>query len=748
MSIKPDRPAARMDLAAALPLTRDLVLIGGGHAHALLLRRWGMNPLPGVRVSVINPDPTAPYTGMLPGHIAGHYPRAALEIDLVRLARFAGARLIMGRATGIDRSAQTIDVAGRDGPVAYDIASIDIGITAHMPEIPGFSDHAVAAKPLGGYARAWGATIDALSARGARAASVVVLGGGVGGVELTLAMAHRLRRLGIDPQITVLEQGARALPGLGAGARAALAGHMDRLGVRMLCNVTATRIDAGQVHLSDGQVLPSDFTLGAAGARPQAWLGATGLDLTEGYVTVGPTLQTRSDPALFAVGDCAHMAHAPRPKAGVFAVRQAPVLFDNLRAALSGGRLRDYRPQRDFLKLISTGGKGAVADKYGLRLDGGGLWRLKDRIDRKFMDRFHDLPRMRPAPLPRIVADGLRDEVRGDKPLCGGCGSKVGRAGLAAAIPQLGRAAGGQGDILTGPGDDAAILRHGGGFQAITTDHLRAFTEDFGLMARVAAVHALGDIWAMGATPQAVLASVILPRMSARLQARTLREIMEAAGAVCLDAGAPIVGGHTSLGAELTLGFTVTGLTNRPVEKGGARPGDALILTKPLGTGVIMAAEMLGAAPGDTVAAALRSMAHPQGTAAAILQDDAHAMTDVTGFGLAGHLLEMIEAAGTAAEIALDAVPFLDGACDLAAAGHHASITPENRTALARMDVAPSAQGDPRLDLLFDPQTAGGLLAAVPSAKAEPLIAKLQAAGESAHQVGRISAGPPNLSVI
>lgn len=735
---------------SAFPLTRDLVLIGGGHAHALVLRRWGMNPLPGVRVTVINPDPTAPYTGMLPGHIAGHYPRDALEIDLVRLARFAGARLILGRALGIHRSARSIEVSGR-GPVTYDIASIDIGITSEMPEIPGFGEHGVAAKPLGRYARTWAAFVNDLKLRGARATRVVVLGGGVGGVELAMAMAHRLHGMGVEPRITVLEQGARALPGLGAGASRALGAQMDRLGVALICGARARRLTADGVELDDGRTLPSDFTLGAAGARPQGWLKDTGLDLVDGYVAVEPTLQTIGDPALFAVGDCAHMVASPRPKAGVFAVRQAPALHDNLRAALSGGAMRRYRPQRDFLKLISTGGKAAVADKYGLRLEGGLLWRLKDRIDRKFMNRFQDLPRMRAAPLPRAVATGLREEMQGDKPLCGGCGSKVGRAGLAQAIPALSQRAAarlaGTGGAMTGPGDDAAVLPHGAGFQVITTDHLRAFTEDFGLMARIAAVHALGDVWAMGAAPQAAFASIILPRMSAAMQARTLREIMAAAATVFDEAGAAILGGHTSLGAELTLGFTVTGLTNAPVEKGGARAGDALILTKPLGSGVILAAEMLGAAPGETVADALNVMARPQDAVARILRDDARAMTDVTGFGLAGHMLEMIEASNTGAEIRLDSLPFLPGAVDLAAAGHHASVTPENRRVAVRMKIAPELRADPRLDLLFDPQTAGGMLAAVPRGRAEALLGMLHAAGETGWAIGHMAKGDPVLTV-
>ncbi len=148
--------------------------------------------------------------------------------------------------------------------------------------------------------------------------------------------------------------------------------------------------------------------------------------------------------------------------------------------------------------------------------------------------------------------------------------------------------------MVSGPGDDAAILRHGAGFQVITTDHLRAFTHDPGLMAQITAIHALGDIWAMGAAPQTALAQITLPRMSPALQAETLREIMQAASAAFTAAGADVVGGHTSIGAELTLGFTVTGLADRIITKGGARPGDVLILTKPIGTGTILAAEMAG----------------------------------------------------------------------------------------------------------------------------------------------------------
>ena len=488
-----------------IPLTRDLVLIGGGHTHALVLLRWGMAPLPGTRLTVIDPNPTAPYSGMLPGLIAGHYRQSELEIDLVQLARHAGARLIVGRATGIDRAARRIAVPGRPD-LRYDIASIDIGITSDLPTLPGFAEHATAAKPLGDYAARW----EAFVASAPAGASVVILGGGIAGVELALASAHRLRAAGIaTPAVTVLEREAAALPGIGAGARRALLAHLRAAGVTVLTGSTAAQVTADSVVLSDGRRLPSAFTLGAAGARPHRWLAETGLTMAAGFVTVSPTLRAVNDDAVFAVGDCAHLGYAPRPKAGVFAVREAPVLYHNLRAALTGAPMRHYRPQRDYLKLVSTGGKGAVADKFGLRLDGRWLWRWKDRIDRRFMRMFHQLPQMPASPLPVPLTLGVREEMAGSKPLCGGCGAKVGPGALAAAlgaVPAPKRA-----DVLSGPGDDAAVIAFGAVRQVITTDHLRAFCEDPFLMARIAATHALGDVWAMGAVPQAVLVQVTRP---------------------------------------------------------------------------------------------------------------------------------------------------------------------------------------------------------------------------------------------
>lgn len=724
-----------------LPLTRDLVLIGGGHAHALLLRMWGMTPLPGVRLTVINPDPITPYTGMLPGFIAGHYQRAEMMIDLVPLARFARARLILDHACGLDRSTRRVHLSSGRPPVAYDVASLDIGITSDLPKLPGFADHAVSAKPLAGYAARW----QAFLARGLATPRVVIFGAGIGGVELALATAHRLRSTGARPQLTLLEQAQTALPHIGNGARRALLAELAAADVHLLTGTKAAGLTADGVTLQDGRQIAADFILSVASARPQDWLATTGLDLQDGYVCVTPTLQS-SDPAIFAAGDCAHLTHAPRPKAGVFAVREAPILLHNLRVALAEqGRMRAYQPQRDYLKLVSTGRRNAVADKLGLRLSHPWLWRWKDRIDRAFMAKFTTLPSMPARRLPTPAAAGLA-EALGPKPLCGGCGAKVGARDLATALAPL--PAPQNPDVLSGPGDDAAVLRHGPGFQVLTTDHLRAFTADPALMARITTLHAMGDVWAMGAQPHSALAQITLPRLSPRLQAETLREIMATATKTFRAAGADIVGGHTSIGAELTLGFTVTGRAERILTKGGGTPGDALILTKPLGTGIILAAEMARLAPqdlllGEAVAAAFASMCQSPAEAAALLTPVAHALTDVTGFGLAGHLLEICTASGTGAILDLAALPLLPGARDLAAQGMESSLAPANRAALHGLLDAPDT---PETALLFDPQTAGGFLAALPAAKATSTLAALHAKGITAARIGQLTEGPAHIT--
>lgn len=716
-------------MKTGFPFTRDLVLIGGGHAHALVLKQWAMKPLAGARLTVINPAPTAPYSGMLPGFVAGHYSSDELYIDLIRLARAAGARIVLGKAGHIDRAHKQVIVPGR-AAIGYDVCSIDVGITSGMPELDGFSEHAVPAKPLDDFARIWQQT---------GPASVAVLGAGVAGAEVAMAAAHRLDLLGRPAQVTLIDR-SKALNRLGQQARAKVLTTLEALNVTLIEHAHVQRVAMDHIAIEGRSTVPAQLTLGAAGTRAYDWISHLGLALENGYIKVKPTLQSEGDPSIFAVGDCAHLSHAPRPKAGVFAVREAPILFHNLRAALCGSAMTEYHPQSDYLKLISLGGQTALAEKKGIALSGTMMWRWKDKIDRKFMRQFDDLKPMNAEPLPHEHAEDLETQ---SGPICAGCGSKVGRGALArSAFDQIGAL---RDDVRALPGDDAALLQFGGSSQVLSTDHLRAFSDDPVLMTRIAAVHALGDIWSMGAAPQAALVSLVLPRMSADLQERTLREIMQTASDVMEAAGAQIVGGHTSMGAELTIGFSVTGIApDEPITLGGAKVGDVLLLSKPIGTGVILAADMQLNARGADVAGAYDSMSRSIAVDALAFRN-AHAMTDVTGFGLAGHLANICRASGVSAELDARKVPILNGALDLAMQGVQSSLYPDNLSdALTLMNAPETAQGR----LMLDPQTAGGLLAALSEADANSAMEELAKQGIDAVRIGRITDGPIALTLI
>jgi len=365
---------------------RDVVLIGGGHAHALVLKAWGRNPPANARLTVINPDPKAPYTGMLPGFVAGHYGADEISIDLVRLAEFAGGRLILDHATGFDPKAQMISLAGCP-PIAFDVASINIGIASGGIDIASDGRAVFGAKPMGRFVNGWANFVEAVS-KGMASPHGAVIGGGIGGVELALAMAYRLNTIApahAAVQVSLIEAGPTLLPRESASLRSTLNAALLKAKITLYLNTKAVSAFADGITLSNGDLLPANFIAAAAGAIAQKWLSKTGLLLDNGYVVTDDTLRACGHDAIFAVGDCATIAGAPRPKAGVYAVRQAPILLANLASTLNRSPLRHFRPQRDYLKLVSLGGKNAVASKWGSAAHLPGVWTWKNRIDRAFM---------------------------------------------------------------------------------------------------------------------------------------------------------------------------------------------------------------------------------------------------------------------------------------------------------------------------------------------------------------------------
>lgn len=749
--------------SSTTPILRDLVLVGGGHSHVGVLKAFAMQPLPGVRITLVCTDAHTPYSGMLPGYVAGHYDFDAVHLDLVRLCVFAGARFVRAEVTGIDRARRQVLL--RDRPALdYDLLAINTGSTPQTASTPGAAEHAVSVKPIASFNQRWLGLLDAVR-NGQVPQSVAVVGAGAGGVELLLAMQYRLRAecqaLGAGhetPQFVLFSASGTILPTHNPRVQGRFAQVLQARGVRVHTGVRVTQVSdkavqihrAGEAPDATGEWLSADAVFWVTQAGGGAWLQGTGLALdSAGCVRVNSYLQSVSDPRIFASGDVASLDDGPLEKAGVFAVRMGMPLAHNLRRALLGQGLRPYHPQRRWLALITTGDRYAVASRGALSFAGSWVWHWKDWIDRRFMRRFSDLgaPAMAQAPVTQaplladLSAEESQQSTAAQAMRCGGCGAKVGAGVLAQALGALRPLP--NSDVLIGLSapDDAALVRVPPGKAVVqTVDFFRAFVDDPYRFGQIAANHALGDIFAMGAQAHTATAIATVPPGLDRQTRALLGQMMTGAVEVLNAAGCTLVGGHTGEGQELALGFAINGLVDlnahgQPLgvlHKGGMQSGEVLILTKPLGTGTLFAAHALGQARGRWVESALTCMAQSSQTAARTLQDfGASACTDVTGFGLLGHLLEMARASQVAVELALEALPVLDGALECLQQGITSSLHSANArqsSALAGGDALEGAAAL-RLALLFDPQTAGGLLASVPAAQAEACVTTLQAQG-------------------
>lgn len=688
---------------------QDLVFVGGGHSHSLILKALAMRPIPGARLTLISETAMTPYSGMLPGYVAGHYSFEQTHIDLNHLCRWAGVRWIEARVEGLDLEEQQVLFKDRP-PIGFDTLSLDIGSTSKLAP-PGAREHATGVKPITGFDLRWRELLD--HPADAPTLEWGVIGAGAAGVELILAMAYRLRERS-NIELHLVYRGEEVLSGYPDKAVAAARAALAEYGVHCHYGFSVACVEADAIVSDSGSRLSMSNSIWCAGAAAPKWLEESGL-LTDkgGFVTVDKYLQSASHPHIFACGDIAHMRDDPRPKAGVYAVRQAPFLEDNLRRISLKQPLKAIKLQSKYLSLLSLGGQMATGERNGIALTGKLIWRMKDYIDRSFMDRLQNLGTPKPMAAPKL-----------DKPHCGGCGGKLGpdllSDGLAGlpiykrdeVVPALGSPE--DASLLTPPANTTLV-------QSI--DGFTVFSEDLYLVGRAATEHALNDVYAMGGEPLAAHVWVSTSIAHPRLQHRDHRALMQGISEALALNQTTLAGGHSSEAMNAAVGLAVSGAVNPDAvwNKRGVQLGDSLVLNKGIGTGVVFAADMQAQAPADAVRAALGSMCQSNREAAAALREvQPHAVTDVSGFGLLGHLLEMLANSELSTELQSTALPLLEGALELSATGWRSSLYP---ALVERLDHLGGREhcAEGWAELLLDPQTSGGLLAAIPSHKVEQL---------------------------
>lgn len=711
------------------PIEKHVVLVGAGNAHLVFLKRWRMSPWPGVAVTLVSEFAEIPYSAMVPGHIAEEYRWDEITLDLVRFCRSANVRFVTAQVTGVDAAKQQIHFTDRPA-ISFDVLSLGLGSLPAAP--PGWSgrEWSFSMRPLGQFVQQLERLKQSLT-QSPRPFHLAVVGGGASGCELALAIQRRFAG-SAGFRLTLLQSNERLLPTFSAQTARLMASRLRETGIDVQLNACVVTGEPGRLRMSSGEQLDCDGVLWATPAAPPEFLRSSGLSLDEsGFIQVGETLQSRSHPLVFGTGDCVVFLPQPQlPRNGVHAVRQGRVLFDNVRELLHERPLAPFRPQRNCLCLMNMSDGEAILSYGSLVTKGRLVRRWKERIDRAWLDSFTSSSNQ------GMSESGTQN---GDSPhlmRCGGCGAKVSGDVLSSVICELEIPDDPRVLLGTNAGEDAAVQRVSADSFGIapdkfvevqTVDYFRAFLDDPYLFGRIAALHAVSDLFAMNARPFSALAIATLPFARGPIQAAQLRELLAGATRSLGELGVVLTGGHTSEGHDLALGFAVTGYADEDqlFRKGNLVPGDVLILTKPLGTGAIMAAWMRGACSATHFNDAIEQMLIANNSAAEVfVKFGVRACTDITGFGLAGHLLEMLDASRVSARLFASSVPILAGFEDAAARGILSTLHPDNARSASRIQ----SKGSPPA-WLFDPQTSGGLLAASSEAVAADLLNELRSRG-------------------
>lgn len=692
--------------------SKHIVLLGIGHTNAHIVRQWGMNPIPDTSLTCLSDNGVATYSGMLPAVLAGQVPPADMEIDLVRLCSSVGARLLTNEVTGLDKARRLVHFADRPS-IPFDALSIGIGSVPAVDGVQVTGDSLLKIKPMQTFLdrlstaldQALGRMqkkVDAAPQTETRPLKIVVAGSGVAGMEITLCLPPFLsKHTSVPFSLEVVTRSSEILQGVIPSMRKRVTDVLGQRSIPVRTGKTVLRADDDGLHLNDGSLVEADLIIWATGASRPDLLSQLDLPLDgRGFLATNNKLQSTSALPIFAVGDTGTIVTEKLPKAGVYAVRQGPILWQNLQATLSNEPLTPYVPQRSFLKLLNTGDGHAIGEWKGFSFGGSLAMRLKQRIDSRFMKMYR---------VPGISSDSP------EQMQCKGCGCKLGGEVLEGALTSaMGTSA--TALIKREDMDDAAIINTSAGQIVASTDFFSNPFDDPYLAGRVVALHSASDLIAMGASVSAALAQVVLPAGEAPSQRQALHELLEGARLEFEAMGGGIVGGHTIVGPRWEVGFTVIGepLSEALLRKQNLAVGDILYVTKPLGIGVLSAAHMrsqCAARDYQTLIATMLQRQHPIASIAS--QVGINAGTDITGFGLAGHLIEMLKGSQTSATLHLDKLPILPGTTQAIESGIESTLAPDNRHIECLVNATTEHTATSEYKVLFDPQTSGGMLLGV-----------------------------------
>lgn len=694
-----------------IPITNDLVLIGGGHSHLSVLMKLSKKPINGNRITLITNEIDTPYSGMIPGYIEGIYSWRDSHIDLYRLCLKLNVRFIHAEVERV--SAYEKEIYFKDRPkIKFDVLSINTGIQSNNREIKGAAKYCLPVKPISKLTNNFLNKITNFK-------SIAFIGGGAGSVELALAIKKRFLNINQDIKITIITGKRGLLSTFPQKTKLTSLKTLEKFKIDIIEYKRVLEVKPKQIILSDKSLLKIDKAILSTNSMTPKWLAKSDILLTkDNYILVNKSFQTNYK-YVFASGDVIDFNNQNLKKAGVFAVRSGKPLAINIRKFILGKKLVEYKFNKNYLALIGTSKRSAIATKYNLTFNSRFFFYLKKYIDQNFIKKFSDFRIRKKFTLDALKTDVLNIFVKHKEKItdendimqCKGCAAKVPLNALKQALPK---------DIVSTSEDAVSVPGHPELYQ--TVDMISSIITDPFLLGKIAANHSISDMVSVNSKITSAMMILQLPLSKTEINSRDLEQVLLGANEIFKTIDCPLIGGHTMIGKDKDpiIGFSILGQKQKKIKivknRRKIKTKDLLILTEKIGSGLIFAGINNYLIDSYFQIDVIKQMIKGNLNFGKISnQLNILSMTDITGFGLANHLLNLIKRdnSKTGLTIYPNKIPLFEGVNECLNKDIKSSLFKSNYD-IAQKDIIYKRDKSKLDNILYDPQTVGGIAFIIP----------------------------------
>lgn len=694
-----------------IPITNDLVLIGGGHSHLSVLMKLSKRPINGNRITLITNEIDTPYSGMIPGYIEGIYSWRDSHIDLYRLCLKLNVRFIHAEVERV--SAYEKEIYFKDRPkIKFDVLSINTGIQSNNREIKGAAKYCLPVKPISKLANNFLNKITNFK-------SIAFIGGGAGSVELALAIKKRFLNINQDIKITIITGKRGLLSTFPQKTKLTSLKTLEKFKIDIIEYKRVLEVKPKQIILSDKSMLKIDKAILSTNSMTPKWLAKSDILLTkDNYILVNKSFQTNYK-YVFASGDVIDFNNQNLKKAGVFAVRSGKPLAINIKQFILGKKLVEYKFNKNYLALIGTSKRSAIATKYNLTFNSRFFFYLKKYIDQNFIKKFSDFKIRKKFTLEALKTDVLNIFVKHKEKItdkndimqCKGCAAKVPLNALKQALPK---------DIVSTSEDAVSVPGHPELYQ--TVDMISSIITDPFLLGKIAANHSISDMVSVNSKITSAMMILQLPLSKTEINSRDLEQVLLGANEIFKTIDCPLIGGHTMIGKDKDpiIGFSILGQKQKKIKimknRRKIKTKDLLILTEKIGSGLIFAGINNYLIDSYFQIDVIKQMIKGNLNFGKISNHlNILSMTDITGFGLANHLLNLIKRdnSKTGLTIYPNKIPLFEGVNECLNKDIKSSLFKSNYD-IAQKDIIYKRDKSKLDNILYDPQTVGGIAFIIP----------------------------------